>query len=426
MNQLQLFTPKKFPQELLGNEYITIEPFHPLSEKSKGPLEFVLKENKDYIDLEETVLRVKCKIVNSDGTAIPAPKTAGDDHVAFINNAMHSLFSDVILLINDKRVEGGDQMYPYKAYLNTILKYSREAQEGQLFSSGFIRDECSKMDDVTNAGFLKRKAWTDLGATKEFIGKLHLGMFNQDRLLVPGADLHLKLERAKDTFCIHNSNANIRPKVIIESASLELLTVKVNPQYMNYHAQKLAKGEPCEYPHHRVEMDVMTIGQDSLGAKKDFLFYGQVPKYVVMVMVANSSMNGEYKKNPFNFKFFNATYIDLTRDRNPAPFPPFEPDSANNDYLQEYMSVFQSNGLLGKNCILPITYEEYKSGYSNLQWNLCDNRKGMNSNPDPRGNLKIEVKFATKTSEAINVVLYGIFDGSVMIFGDDTTVTNYN
>jgi hypothetical protein len=61
-----------------------------------------------------------------------------------------------------------------------------------------------------------------------------------------------------------------------------------------------------------------------------------------------------------------------------------------------------------------------------LQWNLCDNRKGMNSNPDPRGNLKIEVKFATKTSEAINVVLYGIFDGSVMIFGDDTTVTNYN
>src|SRR5271154_205090 len=147
MNQLQLFSPKQFPQELLGNEYITLDPYHVLSEKSTAPIEFVLKENKDYIDLQETVLRIKCKIVNADNTAIPAPKSAGDDHVAFINNSMHSLFNDVILLINDKRVEGGDKMYPYKAYMNTILKYSRETQEGQLFSSGFIRDESTKMDD---------------------------------------------------------------------------------------------------------------------------------------------------------------------------------------------------------------------------------------------------------------------------------------
>ena len=90
------------------------------------------------------------------------------------------------------------------------------------------------------------------------------------------------------------------------------------------------------------------------------------------------------------------------------------------------MSLFQSNGLLGKNCILPISYDEYKSGFTNLQWNLSDNKRGDNSNPDPRGNLKIEVKFAEKVTEAINVVLYGIFDGTVLIFGDDTTVTDYN
>ena len=195
---------------------------------------------------------------------------------------------------------------------------------------------------------------------------------------------------------------------------------------MNYHVEMLAQGIPAEYPYHRVEMDVMTIRENTLGEKQDFLFGGQVPKYVIMVMVANSAMNGEYKKNPYNFKFFNATYIDLTKDRKPVPYPPFEPDFANNDYLQEYMSVFQSNGLLGKNCVLPISFDEYKTGYTHLQWNLSDNGKDANSNPDPRGNLKIEVKFGAKTTEAINVVLYGIFDGSVMIFGDDTTVTNYN
>ena len=294
MNQLQLFQPKRFPQELFGNEYITSDPFHPLNDKSSSPIEFLLKENKHYIDIQETVLRIKCKIVNADNT--PIPVKAGDDNVSFVNNAMHSLFSDVILLINDKRVEGGGKMYPYKAYMNSVFRYSKETQEGQLFSVGFIRDEATKMDDVTNAGFLKRKAWTDLGATKEFIGKLHLGMFNQERLLVPGADMHLKLERAKDTFCIFNTNAALRPKVIIESATLELMTVKVNPQLMNYHAQILAKGMPAEYPYHRVEMAVMTIRENTLGEKLDFLFSGQVPKYVIMVMVGNGAMNGEHKK----------------------------------------------------------------------------------------------------------------------------------
>lgn len=424
MDQLQLFQPNHFPQELNGNEYITLDPFHPITDKSTAPIEFVLKENKDYIDLTETVIRIKCKIVNNDYTAIPAK--VGEDHVAFVNNAMHSLFSDVMLLVNDKRVEGGDKMYPYKAYINSIFKYSKETQEGQLFSVGFVRDDATKMEEVTNAGFLKRKAWTDLGASKQFMGKLHLDMFNQNRLLPPGVDLHLKLERAKDTFSIFCANTALKPRVVIEKASIEFLTIKVNPQLVNYHMQVLNTGVPAEFPVNRVEMDVMTIRENTLGGKQEFLFSGQIPKYVVMVMVSNSAMNGEYKKNPFNFQFFNATYIHLTKDRNPVPFPAFEPDFANNEYLLEYMSLFQSNGLLGKNGILPISYDEYKSGYTHLQWNLSDNRHGLNSSPDPRGNLKIEVKFTKKTTDAINVLLYGIFDGTVMVFGDSTAVASYN
>src|SRR5271156_6235267 len=114
MNQLQLFAPKQFPQELFGNEYISIDPYRPLTDKSTGPLEFVLKENKDCIDSQQTVLHIKVKIVNDDDKAITAHVAAGKHHIAFVNNAMHSLFSDVFY-INDKRVEGGNRMYRYKA-----------------------------------------------------------------------------------------------------------------------------------------------------------------------------------------------------------------------------------------------------------------------------------------------------------------------
>ena len=121
--------------------------------------------------------------------------------------------------------------------------------------------------------------------------------------------MHLKLEHAKDNFSIFCANALLKPKV---SAFLNLLAVKVHSETIDYHVDMLRKGDPAEYPYHRIEMDVMTIKEGTQGEKKDLLFGGGVPKYVIMVMVANSSMNGDYKKNPYNFKFFNANFIELT------------------------------------------------------------------------------------------------------------------
>src|SRR5271156_682156 len=100
---------------------------HPL-EDDKGPLESVLKDNKEYINLEKTTLTVKVKITNADGAAIDS-KTSRDAQVALVNNAMHSLFRDVELQINGKRI-AGDNTYAYKSYISSMLSFSKETQEG--------------------------------------------------------------------------------------------------------------------------------------------------------------------------------------------------------------------------------------------------------------------------------------------------------
>src|SRR3981189_247981 len=423
MEQLGLFKSAAFPQELLGNEYITLRPYHSMPDK--GPIEFLLKDNKEYINLEETTLTVKCKITNADGTAIES-KIANDGQVAFVNNAMHSLFKDVEVQINGKRIEGGDNNYPYKSYIASVYRFSKETQEGQLFSVGFARDDHNAMDTVANSGYLKRKLWTNAGVVKEFKGKLNLSILNQRRFLVPGADLYIKFERAKDVFCIFNNVATLRPKVMIQSMELQLMTVKVHPEVMHQHAQALASGAPALYPIQRIEMETMICRRDSFGECKDFLFHGKIPKYIIMLMVSNTAMNGDYTKNPFNFKHFNVSYVHLTKDRSNIPFPPFEPNFAKNSALQEYMSLYQSNGVLGKNTVLPISYEEFKSGYTNFQWNLTEDGKGSNATGDPRGNLKIEVKFSEALTEAVNVLLYGIMDSNVMVYLDDVVEMDYN
>ena len=134
----------------------------------------------------------------------------------------------------------------------------------------------------------------------------------------------------------------------------------------------MTAGTPAIYPLQPVEIDRMMCRKESYGESKDFLFHGKIPKYIFMFMVSNNAMNGDYSKNPFNFKHFNVSYVHLTKDRDNAPFPPFEPNFAKDNVLKEYLSLFQSNGVLGKNTVLPFTYDEFKSGYTNFQWNLTD------------------------------------------------------
>jgi len=88
------------------------------------------------------------------------------------------------------------------------------------------------------------------------------------------------------------------------------------------------------------------------------------------------------------------------------------------------MSLYQSNGLLGKDAIVPISFDEFKSGYTHFQWNMSDNRKGVNAGPDQRANIKLEIKFNEPLSEAINVIMYGIFDSLVQVYGGDEVLVD--
>ena len=88
------------------------------------------------------------------------------------------------------------------------------------------------------------------------------------------------------------------------------------------------------------------------------------------------------------------------------------------------MSLYQSNAMLGKNAILPISYDEFKSGYTTFQWNLSDDRKGVNAGPNQTGNLKIDLVFDGQTTEALVVVLYGIFESTVQVYANDQVIVD--
>ena len=93
---------------------------------NKGPLEFEIVGNDDYLDLNDTILYINASVVK-EGDATAGGRNvalATSDDAAFVNMPMHSMFSDVMVYLNDTKVDGGDQFYPYKAMISNLFGYS--------------------------------------------------------------------------------------------------------------------------------------------------------------------------------------------------------------------------------------------------------------------------------------------------------------
>ena len=85
-----------------------------------GPIEFHIPGNtEDYVDVNDIYLHVKFKVLETDGTAIDV----ATGKLSLANLPIGSLFQDVSLTLGETQIEGGQQMYPYQAYINTVMQF---------------------------------------------------------------------------------------------------------------------------------------------------------------------------------------------------------------------------------------------------------------------------------------------------------------
>ena len=107
-----------------------------------GPIEFLLPGSGDrYLDLANTYLFVKARVVRGDGGNLPPDATVGP-----VNNWMHSLFSKVDVSLNGTLVTPSTNTYAYRAYIETLLSHGAEAKTSQLTSELWYKDTAGHMD----------------------------------------------------------------------------------------------------------------------------------------------------------------------------------------------------------------------------------------------------------------------------------------
>ena len=403
--------------------------YNPISSISDGtPIEFVVGgSGQDYIDLANTQLLVRAKIVRPNNANID-----NTQHVGPVNLLLHSLFSEVDLKINDTLVTSTNNTYAYRSYIETALSYGPAAKKSQLTAAMFYKDDSGHMEDnnphannLGNKGFGKRHAFFEDSSVVDMMGCIHSDLFFQDKYLPSDVGLRIRLGRTKDAFCLMSSMAGQAFKIKIIDCKLFIRKVKLSPSVFLAHAKAFEIGN-AKYPVRRVICKTFTVPTGNLDCSQENLFAGQLPTRLVIGCVDNDAFNGSYTKNPFNFKHYSLSQLKLYLDGQQQHIKPLEPNFANNQYVAAFMSLYSGTGKQQKDEGNFIDRSDFGGGYALYAFDLTpDMAEEGHFNLAKEGSVRVDMKFTTALPNTINVIVYAEFENVIEIDRNRNVVFDY-
>lgn len=406
-SELDIFATPPTQSSIEGGSTFCYRPLSALL--GPGPIEFNIPASGDeYIDLAHTTLHITAKIVIDDELPENTPV-----EVAPINNWLHSMFTQVDVYLNQKCVTPPSNNYNYRAYIENLLNYTDNAKLSHLTAGMWYKDTAGKMAKPDNSGHITRKNLTANGNHVQMYGNLHCDIFNQNKFMLNGVEMGVKLVKAKNEFHLMGTT---KAHVEIIDAELYVRKVKINPSILVAHARALSV-TTAKYPITRVEIKTFTIGADIQSKSIDNLFLGQMPKRCIIGLVNSKSFNGELKSNPFNFEHFNFNYLSLYLDSVQIPSKPLTPDFKNNQYTRTYYSLFEGSGIYFSDTGNSISLNDYPNGYCLTAFDLTPD---LSCN-EPHwsliksGTLRAEIRFSEPLTNTVTLIVFAEFDNIIEV-----------
>ena len=431
-SELDLFSVPPTQVSLEKGLWIDHQPVSSVS--NGGPITFLSPGTEDYVDLAKTILVVRAKVTKADGTDLDQGEKVG-----IVNNFLHSLFKQVDVFLKEKQVTQATGTYAYRAYLETLLNYGPAAKESQLTAALFYKDTAGKMDtadptlaagnDNTNQGLRKRYEFSHESGIIEMAGPLFCDVFRSERLLLSFVDLKIILNRNVNEFCLMASEGGADYRVKLTEAYLKIRKVKVSPSISIAHELALKKGAAI-YPVRHVECKTFIIPAGNPSLRKDNVYNGLVPKTFVFGMVDSAAFNGNYKKNPYNFKTYTTSFLGVTVNGEEVPFRPLQLSyaAANPRYIEAYLTMFSGTGKLFYNAGNDISRDDFGNGYALYTADLTPDMCGSSDhfNVVQRGNLTVDIKFSNAPTNAVSLVCYGEFENTIHIDSERNVIYDYS
>jgi hypothetical protein len=335
--------------------------------------------------------------------------------VAPVNLALHSMFSSLEVQLCGKSITDKDTLYPYRAFIETLLTYGDDVLNTRAKLSGWHLDKtASAMDRVImtttgnvdpNEDFVQRSKTTAQSRTLTLVGRLHADLFHQNLDIPANCPIMITLTRSNSAFALM-AEKDSGYHLVLESAKLYVRSKKLTPELIMAHRQMLTDSN-FRFPHTAVTMRKHTIAAGS--SEKDIaeLIGEKLPKRIVVGLVNHKRVTGDYSLNPFKFENFNMTSISLKVGGNAVPREALITDYSKGDYARAYLSTLGALGLDIGNRALTLTPELWAEAYNLHAFKLVAGPIDVPTQSlQQKAAVSLCLKFSAALAESVEVIVY--------------------
>ena len=336
--ETDLFNLPPTNTSVTSGDYQQLTPTTALAGNNTGVIGFRIEKSNSFVDLRDTFVYVKARIVNSEGTPILAT-----EKIAPGNLFLHTLFRDIKIKFNSTPVVSSDGLYPYQAWMRNLLKVSAGTKESELSKEIYYKD--TDPDDMSsaNGGFQKRLALAAGGKSFEMIGKISHDILEQERLIPNNVYVDIEFTRSNPNLCLQGDVNNNAYRVDIQEMNVYVKRRVLEQGLYNSIQQKFKKGGLARYPVTKTSMRSLPIFKGSQQCSTGSLYTGTLPRFMCVGVVNASAENGNIKMSPFNFKHNNMSKLTITFDGQPVLYRALECNFENGEYLLAYNTLFGNN-----------------------------------------------------------------------------------
>jgi hypothetical protein len=207
--------------------------------------------------ISKTLIQLDFIVTKEDKTSLPTTTSI----VGGVNNTLHSLFSEVSTSINRQNISGSKMLYPYKAYLGTLLAFDSEVKNSTMQMQGWANDKPRTMGpEAGNLGFIVKSQFLLNFLTNDnraegctFIGKLYHELHTCDKPLPPHITIDFYLTRESSEFSLMSKSTDTEKyKAIVKNVKLFVpiawlieqmykeIEIRFPKQTIKYHFRRLS------------------------------------------------------------------------------------------------------------------------------------------------------------------------------------------
>lgn len=413
--EFDFFRPKCLQTSIESDYDLKIAPKNAITEDSQ--IEFVIdKADNTYTDLSNTKLSVTFKVTKEDNDNSDLADAA---KISAVNLMLHSLFSSVTLTLNDTKVTESDALYPYRAYIETLLNYDKNMQNTLGYVAGFHKETgTSNTYADANAGLAARRDRIAKSNKVTVTGRPHVDLFNQELDLPSNVKAVLTLTRTSGKFFLITPSGGdkVEAKVVITDAELYVRRKKVSPSLALAHAELLRETN-IRIPYTKVRMIKRAISAGVAATTLNSIFAeGQAPARVFVALVDNEAQAGDLHKNPFFFANYGLTNVSLKIDT--ASYPAYTYKDR-----RGYMSLLDACGADVGPQTIGITPLEWEQGHRLYGFRILPTLPSSGAESvQVGGNGELELSFNAPLAVPVTAIIYAEYPGLVEITSNNEVI----